>query len=479
MTTTTATSSTSTSASLMSALGAGSGIDVESLAKSLVEAERAPRKEVIDGRISKAEGQISGYGAMKYSLSTLQTAFEGLNDASDLASLTVSNSQPTAFTMTTTSAATARAYSLQVTQIAKGETRAASFSASTEFNAGSEFWINLSLAGVALDPIAVTTDSPAGIVRAINGADLGITAQLIQTGSDSGSDVSIVLTGPEGEDNTISVSASRDEAGTSTIAELSDSDVWGQKQAASNAQIVLDGLTIDRDSNEIDDVITGATISLYSTTSGTARLALQRDTSTIQTKMEALVTAYNDLQDSFDVLNNPDSEVETYGGALAYDSLLRTIRNQLRSIFTSESSTPGTTIKYAWQVGLSLQSDGHLELDTDTLESALQDNFDDAVMMLTAGRSTNSVYGSVDSGLAGDAVKTIYKMLSSTGVVESQIDTTGTSLDGYKEQLAALETRMEQLQERYLQQFSAMDDIVSQANSTRDNLAAKLFSSDN
>lgn len=152
MTTTTATSSTSTSASLMSALGAGSGIDVESLAKSLVEAERAPRKEVIDGRISKAEGQISGYGAMKYSLSTLQTAFEGLNDASDLASLTVSNSQPTAFTMTTTSAATARAYSLQVTQIAKGETRAASFSASTEFNAGSEFWINLSLAGVALAP---------------------------------------------------------------------------------------------------------------------------------------------------------------------------------------------------------------------------------------------------------------------------------------------------------------------------------------
>ncbi len=475
MTSTTSTNSSTATAGIVASLGAGSGIDIQALARNLVDAERAPRKEVIDGRIAKTEAQISGYGAMKYSLSSLKTAFEALNDASDFKSLSVSNSQPTAFGVTTTATASARSYNLQVSQIAKGETRVASFSSSQQFNSGSSFWVNLSVAGEALDPISVGTDSPAGIVYAINSANLGVTAQLIETDSDSGGNVSIVLTGPEGEDNTITFSASTDAAGTSTIGALSNTGVWTQEQAPANAVIVLNGVTIERDSNAFSDVISGATINLYSATTGTARLQLQRETSGIQSKMEALVAAYNELQDSFDVLNDPDSEVETFGGALANDSLLRSIRSQIRSIFITESSTPGTDIQYARHVGLSLQRDGRLKLDTDKLESALQDNFDDTVTMFTAGRSNNSVYGSIDSGLAGDAVKTIDKMLRSTGVIASQVQTATDKVDQYEEQLAKLETRMEQLLERYLKQFAAMDDIVSQSAKTRERLSSSFI----
>ncbi len=475
MTTTTSTTSSSATSGIVTSLGAGSGIDIQALAKNLVETEQAPRKAVIDGRIAKTEAQISGYGAMKYSLSSLKTAFEALNDASDFASLTVSNTQPTAFGVTTTSSASARSYNLQVTQIATGETRTASFSSTQTFNSGSSFWVNLSLAGEALDPIEVSTDSPAGIVYAINSADLGVSAQLIETDADGDGSVSIVLTGPEGEDNTITFSASTDEDGTSTISALSASGVWLQEQEPANAVVVLDGVTIERDSNEFSDVITGATVNLYSATTGTARVQLQRDTSGIQEKLEALVAAYNELQDSFDVLNDPDSEVETFGGALANDSLLRSIRNQVRSIFLTESSTPGTDIQYARHAGLSIQRDGRLKLDTDKLEAALQDNFDDTVMMFTAGRSNNSVYGSVDSGLAGDAVKTIDKMLRSTGVIASQVETVSDQVDKYEDQLAKLEARMAQLLERYLKQFAAMDDIVSQSAKTRERLSSSFI----
>ena len=67
------TSATSTSAKaaagkIISTLSAGSGVDVNSLANSLVEAEKAPRKAEIDTKVSKAEGSISGYAAIKFVL---------------------------------------------------------------------------------------------------------------------------------------------------------------------------------------------------------------------------------------------------------------------------------------------------------------------------------------------------------------------------------------------------------------------------
>ena len=41
----------------ISALGAGSGVDVKSLATNLVEAERAPRKAVIEKKITQSESK--------------------------------------------------------------------------------------------------------------------------------------------------------------------------------------------------------------------------------------------------------------------------------------------------------------------------------------------------------------------------------------------------------------------------------------
>ena len=81
---------------IVNTLGAGSGIDTKTLAKDLMEATREPRKTIIEGKISKSEARISGYAVIKYSLGELKTAFEGLNDLSDFASLQTANTQPSA-----------------------------------------------------------------------------------------------------------------------------------------------------------------------------------------------------------------------------------------------------------------------------------------------------------------------------------------------------------------------------------------------
>ena len=90
----------SAAADLVKALGSGSGVDVNSLANSLVAAEKAPRKAEIDAKVAKAEGGISGYAAVKYVLSDLQTAFTNLKNESSFNTLVPQISQPNAVSVT-------------------------------------------------------------------------------------------------------------------------------------------------------------------------------------------------------------------------------------------------------------------------------------------------------------------------------------------------------------------------------------------
>jgi flagellar hook-associated protein 2 len=103
----------------ITALGAGSGVDVKSLAQSLVEAEKAPRKSLIDAKIKKSEGGVSGYAALKYVLNDLKTAFSNLKDQSAFNTVVPRVSQASAISVTTTATASAGSHSVTVTNLAK------------------------------------------------------------------------------------------------------------------------------------------------------------------------------------------------------------------------------------------------------------------------------------------------------------------------------------------------------------------------
>jgi hypothetical protein len=107
--------------SIVSTLGAGSGIDVKSLAQNLVDAEKTPRKERIDAKIAQTEAKITGYGAIKFALSELKNAFGKLNDASDFTSIKTINTQASAFGVTTSSEAASGSFNIDVLQTARAQ----------------------------------------------------------------------------------------------------------------------------------------------------------------------------------------------------------------------------------------------------------------------------------------------------------------------------------------------------------------------
>ena len=415
---------------IVSSLGAGSGIDIKKLAEDLVAAERAPRQELIDKRIERTEARISGYGAVRYALSALKDAFAGLNEIGDFATVNATSSQASAVSATATAAAAVGRHTVAVTALATAQrnTSAVGYTSKTAaLNGGAAFDLTLSVGGGAARTINVETDTPEGVVNAINDAGLGLSASLMNVG---GTDPwRIVVTGETGSTKSFTL--------TSAAAGLAFSN---QVQAAGDAALTVDGLPVTRSTNEINDLLDGVTLRLSAVTAGAATLDLSRDTSGVGAKVDALVAAYNDLEDTLKVLSDPASDVEGFGGALDGDRLVQVVRSEVRRLFTGDSSTPGDSVRAARDVGLAIDRDGKMSLDASKLASALQSNYDEVVQMFSASKASHSVFSPEPAGLAGDAV-------------------------------TKLEARMTTLLERYTRQFSVMEAIVGNASSLRDSLA--------
>jgi len=453
--------------SIVNTLGAGSGIDVKGLAQSLVDAEKTPRKERIDEKIAKTEAKITGFGAVKFALSELKTAFAKINDASDFNSIQPSNTQPSAFGITASNTAEAGSYSIEVLQTALAQRTSSSTFAerSTTLNNGAAFDLKLTVGNGTATSIAVTNPTPAGMVSAINGAKLGVTAQLINTGNG----FNVVVTGQTGVAQNFSLTTDN-RAGSTPVVPVPGVSFATSLQTATDASFKINGLTVSRSSNTVNDVIEGVTLDLFANTTGAARLDLNRDTAGIKDNIKGLVTAYNDFEETLKILGDRSSEVEDFGGALAGESLLQSVRNQVRTLVTNTSNTPGTNIRAARNVGLSLDRFGKLNLDEAKLDAALQNNFTEVSTMFTAGTSNKSIYSPAPAGLAGEAINSIEKMLLSTGLIDTQSKSAAAQILKHKEELKILDSRMEKLMTRYMSQFSVMENIVGNSNSVREGL---------
>lgn len=137
------------SSSLISALGAGSGVNVKSLAEGLVNVEREPRTKIINDKIAKSEAKISGYAVVTAALSNLKSTLQSLNDRSDFNALKVSNSGEDSFSVSSGVDAVVGQNSIRVVNLARGQTSSSpAFSSADQLlNNGRGFSLQLSVGG--------------------------------------------------------------------------------------------------------------------------------------------------------------------------------------------------------------------------------------------------------------------------------------------------------------------------------------------
>ena len=564
---------------MISTLGAGSGINTNSLAASLVDVERAPAKAVIQNRINAAQNSISGYAAISYVIDNLKTAFADLKDQSDFASLAPSISQPSALSVAAGATTAAGSHSVTVTTLAAAQRSVSTgFAAKTSLNNGVPFNLSLSVHGDTAKTIAVTETTLPGIAAAINSANLGVSASLIKTGNTS-TPYKIVVTGTSGADydftltadnvpscvtavttpgavppvggqgvtettalgfttlyagqsvtiggltytatkdtvaadlasafaslavgattgagtakgtysgaltgfstgavtnGTVTASSSTANADVANLVVTQTGFSFGATnppQTACDAALIVDGVAITSSSNQVQGAITGATLNLTGTTTiGTAAtLNFTRDTASVTSKLQALVTAYNDANSMLGVVSDPKSSVATYGATLVGNSIVSQVRDQIRNIMLPNVTSSSGSITSLRDLGVSIEKTGVLTLDTGKLNTVLDSNFDQVVTMLSANRENLSTLSPLTAGVAGEAVKKLTTMLASTSSITTQSDNATKKISDYNKDLAKLEARMTMLLERYTKQFAAMDSIVGQSNSLRTSLTS-------
>lgn len=441
------------------ALGAGAGFDTKKIVEALVNAERAPAEARIKSKIAESDAKISGLGKAVSVLNVVKDAAERLNDAKDFNTFTVSNSQESAFSVSSTTSARAGSNSVTVSQIAQ-EQRSVSNAFASETDAFNESPITVSISVGSSNPtttdVTITDASLQGTVSAINAANLGVTAEIIDTGAASDR-YRIQLIGETGAENAYTLTSSDDALSFSSV------------QSATDAQLNVNGIDFTRSSNVIDDVITGVTLSLNTVTSGAATLSINQDDSQTRANIVDFVTIYNEAQRQLKELSN-----SSIGGELAGDSIFRSLTSSLRSLILGTSSSASGNVSNLSDMGISVSRTGELNVDDTKLDNALANNYADVVKMFSANTDNQSASSTDAAGLAGDITNLIADATAADGYLESQQDTLADANTSRQEELSDLADRMERVEERYNRQFLAMQQIIDQMNSTRESMESSF-----
>ena len=440
----------------VSALGAGAGIDSKAIVNALVEAERAPQQSSLDRLVSRSETRVSAFGIVKSTLELVRDQFRKLNDVSDLNAFNTQSSDSTLVSATASSSASAGVYQIQVTQLADRDSYTFDgFDSKTDsLNGGSDLAITVTQGGTTTE-LTVSSPTLSNIVETINDSNLGITANVIDTGAASGRYV-LSVSGETGVDNAFSISSAV---------------MTGQAQqtTAQNSNLEVNGVSITNASNSIGTAVAGLNLELKGTFVSES-ITVTRDTSGVKTEIQNLAQVYNEAQTIFNSLRSGSDAEDELVGALSTDSIFRSVQSSFRNTFSSISSTPSGDINYWADLGVSVQRDGTLKIDEDRLDSALATSFDDVVTALTADTESQSDIGDASRGLAGDMSAMIRDLTKANGPIANAISTSTESLSDYEVRLTELDSRMDRIRERYTQQFAAMQQIVDGFNSTSEYL---------
>ncbi len=198
-------------------------------------------------------------------------------------------------------------------------------------------------------------------------------------------------------------------------------------QQGEDAVFSVDGFQMTSSSNTVTNAISGVTLNLQGEDSGTTvTVNVDRDTQAVEDKVNAMISAYNDVITFVNEQMTYDTETGTTGGALFGDNTLKSIKSNLQSTMLTQVGT--SSIKYMSDIGITIGSDNMLTLNTDTFESALETNFTDVVNLLAdSGTSTDSsIQYSYNSRLTASGTYTVdISQLAGSGQ-----SLTGT-IDGY------------------------------------------------
>ncbi|MBV1915352.1 MAG: flagellar filament capping protein FliD [Pseudomonadales bacterium] len=369
----------------VSALGAGSGLDLSGLVAGLVNAEGSGRKAILDQREFDVQTDISAFGTFKASLSEFNSAIDALGDISQFQARTATSSDNSSFTVSASTSAAATSVDIDVVAVATAHTLTSLSETSTNIHiGGGSLTIALGSDSFTME-IASGASTLNDIRDAINGDsdNVGVTASVINT--DSGAQL-ILTSNKLGTVNAITVTTDDDDENDTDTSGLSRL-VNMTSTAAVDGQITVNSqLVTNTSGNTYTDVIEGVTINALEVTEETEKLTVALDTGAVKSSVKDFIEAYNTLKSSITELTSYNAGTGQ-SSALQGDALVRGVSSQIYSLLTSQIEGIDNDKDTLTEMGVGFSSSGDLVLDDALFDAALDDNFND-IGLFFAGSGT-------------------------------------------------------------------------------------------
>lgn len=457
--------------------------DVTTLVSQLMAVERRPI-DTLNTRISDTEAKISSFGTLSGLVSTFQSAALGFKTG--LQKLTTTPSDPLTLTATPNGSGVPGNYSINVSQLAQSQSLVAAgqTSKTTAIGNGTAATLTFDFGtisggtltsgtysgatftssgnGTASVVIDSTNNTLEGIRDAINSANLGIGATIVNDGS--GTPYRLALSSANsGLANSLKISVS---GGDGTLDSLLGYDPAGtqnltQTRAAQNAELSVNGIPITSASNTLTEAIQGVSLTLKNVTTTPANLSVARDTTAINAAVTTFVDAYNALASQLKSRSAFASGGNS-AGVLAGDNGLRQMQSQLSDIFTSPVVTG--TLSSLSQIGIAFKNGGQLQFDSTAFNNALAADFEDVVNLVAS-----------PTGFATRLEDWARTSLSAGGVIESRTQSLRDFVKDRNAEVDRLEQRMSVLEKKYTQEYTNLNLLLSRMNSTSAFLTQQLL----
>ena len=442
---------------MLSAAGIGSGLDVESIVSQLMAFERRPLVS-LQKQLTDIDARVSAFGELKSALSTFQTAMQDLSTPSALKVFNSTSGNDDVFTASATNTAAASSFQIDVIRLAERHKFASAELLNTDTIGGKKNdALNIQVGSDPANTLTVDlgTASTLGDIRdAINtdAANPGVSATIVF--GNNGNQKLVLTARDSGAENALTLSYK----GKVTAADFGFQEInnIGGNTALLDAEISVDGYSVTRATNTLDDVITGVTLDLHNADPGIPyTLDIARDTEAVAGSVQAFADAYNGIMTAIDTLRDKE---------LATDSALFSIERGLRSVINTPATGLNSGFSYLAEIGVTFSREGVMTVNATNVERALANNFN----------AVSELFSTDGQGFANRLDTLVDSWLDIDGLIDGRTD----GLDSRKRLLESreesLEYRMGQVEAALFADFSRLDTLLGGMQVTSDFLAQQL-----
>jgi flagellar hook-associated protein 2 len=440
-------------------------IDVHSIVSALMQVQNLPMNR-LTSEVSADQSQISAFGQIQSSLSSLQTAAQGLSDLTLWKSATGTSTDSSSVAVTTSTGAQSGSFSVNVSQLAAPQTAVSDdFSSSSAVVGGGTLQIQMGT--YSGSPASFTADSTRAaasitiapgstlsqIQSAINGAAAGVQASLVNDGGQ----VRLMLTATSsGTANAFKITTqdsdgnNTDNSGISALTvDPSGAGNVAITQQATDAKYSIGGVNLTSSSNHVANALDGVSLDLLKTTSSPVGIQIASDKTGITNAVNTFISAYNKTLGLIQNLTSYNAATKT-AGQLQGNFQAVAMLGQLQNLV---SQTVGTgSLSSLSAAGVQVQKDGTLSLNSTTFSNALSDPTQ--LKTLFANLDSNTP-GNV--GIAQRFDTLVSNVLGTNGLINGAVSMLNSQVSDLQQRESALSEQLSATQARLTQMYSTLD----------------------